>query len=51
MLALLNPKKKVLEKTIGFFCTDAEGFACFGEKRLVTSKGFISTGHAHARIS
>lgn len=51
ILAALNPKKKILEKTIGFFATDAEGFACFGLKRLMTSAGFIKTPHAHGRIS
>jgi aminoacyl tRNA synthase complex-interacting multifunctional protein 1 len=51
ILPALNPKKKILEKAIGFFATDAEGFACFGLKRMVTSAGFIKTPHAHGKIS
>ena len=51
ILPALNPKKKVLEKAIGFFATDAEGFACYGLKRMVTSAGFIKTPHAHGKIS
>ena len=51
MLPLLNPKKKVLEKSISFFATDSEGYACFGLKRLLTSAGYIQTNFSNARIS
>lgn len=37
----LNPKKKEFEKLAPYFRTDAEGFACFGAKRLVHSGGYI----------
>ncbi|OMJ79309.1 hypothetical protein SteCoe_20687 [Stentor coeruleus] len=51
ILAPLNPKKKVLEKAIAYFGTDAEGYACFGLKKLITSAGFIKTNHPNSRIS
>lgn len=51
ILAPLNPKKKILEKAIAYFGTDAEGYACFGLKKLVTSAGFIKTNHPNSRIS
>ncbi|OMJ89310.1 hypothetical protein SteCoe_8513 [Stentor coeruleus] len=50
-LPIMNPKKKVLEKTIPYFVTDNEGFACFGLKKLLTSVGYIKTNHPNARIS
>ena len=50
-LPLLNPKKKVLESCIEFFWTDSEGYACFGEKKLVTTSGYILTPHKNSQIS
>ena len=50
-LPVLNPKKKVLEKTIQYFATDAEGFACFGLKKLLTSAGYIKTNFQNSKIS
>ena len=50
-LPLLNPKKKVLESCIDFFCTDSEGYACFGEKKLLTTAGYILTPHSNSQIS
>jgi aminoacyl tRNA synthase complex-interacting multifunctional protein 1 len=50
-LAVLNPKKKVLENSISYFNTDSEGFACFGVKRLLTSAGYIHTAHPNSKIS
>lgn len=51
MLPIMNPKKKILEKSIAFFHSDAEGYFCFGMKKLVTSAGFIKTNHANSKIS
>ena len=51
LLPLLNPKKKVLEACLPFLRTDAAGVVCFGEKKLVTSQGYVHTGLPHARVS
>ena len=37
----LNPKKKILEKCIDKFTTDAEGLALWNGHKLMTSEGYI----------
>ena len=51
LLPKLNPKKKILEKCVDFLHTDEEGYACFGEKKLITSQGYIKTKYANSSIS
>lgn len=40
---LLNPKKKVLEKCLPFFKTDAEGYVTWNGIKLKTSGGYIKS--------
>lgn len=41
ILPVLNPKKKILEKSLELFKTDAEGFVLWQGHKLRTKNGFI----------
>ena len=50
-LPVVNPKKKILEKCIDKFTTDAEGYALWNGHKLATSEGLIQCPIANGLLS
>ncbi|CAG9313215.1 unnamed protein product [Blepharisma stoltei] len=51
ILPTLNPKKKIMESCLPWLKTDSEGYACFGDKKLLTSQGPIVSPFKNSQIS